>query len=51
MQLRAIEQKGREKEKKQQHINRTENILLEGCTEGVRNYDQKSTGSLDSGAK
>ncbi|GFS57460.1 hypothetical protein TNCV_1401461 [Trichonephila clavipes] len=38
--------RNREKEQKKQHINGAENILLKGCTKtGVRNYDQKSSGS------
>ncbi|GFV43667.1 transposable element Tcb1 transposase [Trichonephila clavipes] len=41
--LQAMVRRSREKEQKQQHINGTENILLNGCiTAGIRNYDQKS---------
>ena len=44
-QLRAMMHRSKEKEQKQQHINRTENILLKGCiTEGI--YDQKSSENL-----
>ncbi|GFV55648.1 transposable element Tcb2 transposase [Trichonephila clavipes] len=39
--------KEKNKNKKQLHINGTENILLKGCTmTGVRNYYQKSSGRL-----
>ncbi len=42
--------KKKEKEQKQQHMNRTENISLKGCTtEGARNYDQTLSGRPDSG--
>ncbi|GFW56966.1 hypothetical protein TNCV_3472501 [Trichonephila clavipes] len=45
--MRAAVQRSREKEKKQQNINRTQHILLKGSTTiGVQNYDQKSSGSL-----
>ncbi|GFT48216.1 hypothetical protein TNCV_4023001 [Trichonephila clavipes] len=44
-----MEQRNREKE--QQHINKTKIILLKVCTiEGFRNYDQKSSGKPDSSA-
>ncbi|GFU50952.1 hypothetical protein TNCV_4461481 [Trichonephila clavipes] len=46
-QLRAMWQRSREKEQKQQHINGTENILLKGCNyNSVRYYNRKSSGSL-----
>ena len=42
-------QRSREEEQKQQHIGRTENILLKRCTtEGIQNNDQKPSGKLDS---
>ncbi|GFX53474.1 uncharacterized protein TNCV_4652641 [Trichonephila clavipes] len=42
-QLRAIVQRNREKEQKQQHINGTENILLKDCTTtGAQNDHQMS---------
>ena len=50
-QLSDTVQRRGEKEQKQQRINGIENILLKSCTtKGVLNYDQKSSGSLDSGA-
>lgn len=45
--LRATVQRRREKEQKQQHINSTENILINGGTTCVWNYDQKSSDKLD----
>ncbi|GFW89872.1 hypothetical protein TNCV_2425291 [Trichonephila clavipes] len=49
--IRAIVKRSREKEHKQPHIKRTENILLKGCTTTVvRNYKRKLSGRPDSGA-
>ena len=44
--LRAIAQRSREKQQKQQHISGAENILFKSCsTESVRNYDKSSSKS------
>ena len=44
--LGAMEQRSKEKEQEQQHINGIEIILFkDSSTEGVRNYDQKSSGT------
>ncbi|GFW72916.1 hypothetical protein TNCV_830391 [Trichonephila clavipes] len=41
----------RNRKKRTEHINGTENILSKGCTTtSVQNYDQKSSGRPDSGA-
>ncbi|GFW62790.1 hypothetical protein TNCV_2625531 [Trichonephila clavipes] len=48
-QLRAIVQKRREKELKQQHFNGIESILMKDFSIGVQNYDQMSSGRPDSG--
>ena len=40
-----------EEKKEQEHVNGTKSILLKDCTaESVRNYDQKSSGRIESGA-
>ena len=46
----AEKKKHQEETEKQQHVIVTENNLFKGfTTQGVRNYDQKYSGKLDSG--
>ncbi|GFX59072.1 hypothetical protein TNCV_3815061 [Trichonephila clavipes] len=44
-------QRVRENEQIQQNIKGTEDILFKGCTTGVRNYDQNSSGRPDYGTE